>query len=481
MRPIRTIWFLLFAFAAAPLPLMGAVEPVVVAIVDSGLNGAHEAFDYRGPESGDDQVVAWWDFTRPGVPGPSDRWDARAEPSDETGHGTVVAGLVAGRVPGEWIPAEGFEIAVAKVCDLGGCRGDIQGAIRWAVDVAGADVVVVSLGAGVPIPESVAGVHEAVAYARQHGALTVVSVGNGLANRNVGPGAGSITPFGSSADALVVGNDGGTGLQETWDPEVVADPFTDRAPGAWCVRCSTSARGSSIANARVGSVAAAALALARQAGLNPSPDEVETLLKRAARDTERAPSIEGYGVLDRTGFDELARHAVAGTTPPRPDGDVNSIYVEHVAGGLRSVWSRSLNGDATLLKCHEDPDARSGVIGGGVHPGFGRAERWDVGPDHGVVRVTIEFSSATQDLDLYAVEPAESGWRVVARADSRGSGSDSVMVSTARPVSFLVVGRVVLTEQPYRIAVVGPGGDMTAHSAGGLVCVSTTPRVVHVS
>src|SRR5688572_18294914 len=101
-----------------------ALREPVVAVVDTGLRATHQEFDYRGPTSTSDQVVAWWDFTsevkeKVALPGPGQLWDtAVRDPYDRQGHGTGTAAMAVGRnaVP-EKTPAAlpGGKVAIAKV------------------------------------------------------------------------------------------------------------------------------------------------------------------------------------------------------------------------------------------------------------------------------------------------------------------------------------------------------------------------------
>ncbi|MFI7434371.1 S8 family serine peptidase [Micromonospora haikouensis] len=132
---------------------------VTVAVIDGGVYAAHP--DLRG------QVLRGTSLSS------AVRADGHADP-DREGHGTAMAGIIAGRGGGPMrllgIAPEAKILPVA----LGAPREwDIAGGIRWAAD-AGADVINLSIGAPGTDPE----VAEAVRYALGKGAVLVAAAGN---------------------------------------------------------------------------------------------------------------------------------------------------------------------------------------------------------------------------------------------------------------------------------------------------------------
>jgi len=124
---------------------------ILVAVIDSGVDFAHP--DARLT----DTLVAGWDWV-----------DDDADPQDDYGHGTRMAGVVAGVL-------EGVEIMPLRILGSAG-RGttfDVADAITYAADE-GADVINLSLGG---LTDSQA-VRDAVAYARTKGASVVAAAGN---------------------------------------------------------------------------------------------------------------------------------------------------------------------------------------------------------------------------------------------------------------------------------------------------------------
>ena len=328
------------ATLAGIAPARAAADPVVVAVIDTGLAANHPEFDYRGPDSNDDQLVAWWDFSDDAeghLPNTGDLWDPTVrEPFDPHGHGTATASMAVGlNRAEEKAPAAfpGGKLAVAKVGSgaKAAITGDLAAAVEWAVDTVGADVISMSIGAGFVLLED-EGLHDAIAYARASGVLVVVSNGNGFLNSGVPGEPGTVKGYGNSPHVLSVGAADANGLIVTTDPEVVADftPVAADKNGGY-----KTATGTSFASPFVAGLGARLISEARAAGRDLEPSEAEALLKFSARDTAFPPNIEGYGVLDIDSVAAAVAHARAGTTP-EPD-PVNHAYSTLVRDGITGL------------------------------------------------------------------------------------------------------------------------------------------------
>jgi membrane-anchored mycosin MYCP len=138
---------------------------VTVAIIDSGVSGAHPALDGK--------VARGTDFVTPG-----------AGDCDENGHGTLIAGLIAGRqtvsngyafhgvAPGaQVVPVRVLRDQTRSFNDDLPAR--IAEAIRWAVDVGGAEVMNLSL-TTTHSPD----LEAAIRYAVGKGVVLVAAAGN---------------------------------------------------------------------------------------------------------------------------------------------------------------------------------------------------------------------------------------------------------------------------------------------------------------
>ena len=331
--------------AAAPV-----VREPVVAVIDTGARATHQEFDYRGPTSARDQFVGWWDFTsevkgKIALPGPGQVWDtAVRDPYDRHGHGTGTAGMAVGRnvvAPKTPSALPGGKLAVAKVGNKDGLiEGDIAAAIRWAADTVRADVISISIGSIVPYPAAAArDDYDAIKAARAKGVLVVVANGNGWGNVGLLPGdPGWASNYSSSTNVLTVGASDSAGLLVTTDPEVAAD-YTVITAAAQADNAYAETGGTSFSAPFVAGFAGATLREARAAGRPLPVARLEQLIKYVAKDTSIPPSFEGYGTLSLAELPLAQRHARAGTLPSRPATDLNAMYVEDVAGTLRSAWS----------------------------------------------------------------------------------------------------------------------------------------------
>jgi thermitase len=158
---------------------------VTVAVVDSGVDLGHPDLVGRLRDDGRDFV------------------DDDEDPSDENGHGTNVAGIVAATLDnneGGAGLAPGVMILPVRVMNAKGFGSDraISRGVRYAADQ-GAQVINLSLGATLTIGADTesAQVSAAIKYAQEKGALVIVAAGNDFV-----PLPNAIV--GDNADALIV-------------------------------------------------------------------------------------------------------------------------------------------------------------------------------------------------------------------------------------------------------------------------------------
>lgn len=145
-------------------------EGIRVAVIDTGLDADHEAFD--GVE-----IVEWKDFV-----------NGKSKPYDDEGHGTAMTSIIAGQsaLPGG---ARDVELIIVKVLDANGIGTDalIADGVLFAIDPNddgdyrdGADVISMSLGgrtsylAAIIGTKSQAAINKAVSI----GVLVVAAAGN---------------------------------------------------------------------------------------------------------------------------------------------------------------------------------------------------------------------------------------------------------------------------------------------------------------
>jgi subtilisin family serine protease len=149
----------------------GSGRGVTVAVIDTGIDYRHAALG--GGLGAGFKVIGGWDFVNDGP-----------DPLDDHGHGTHVAGIIAGEGSGVRGVAPGVSLLAYKVLDARGfgSESDIIAAIERAVDPNGdgdpsdrVDVVNMSLGAPATVDDPVA---VAVARAIELGVVFSIAVGN---------------------------------------------------------------------------------------------------------------------------------------------------------------------------------------------------------------------------------------------------------------------------------------------------------------
>ena len=404
-------------------PANATGEGVTVAILDSGINGDHPDLEGRVAERVD---LTGSEPTHP------------ANGTDESGHGTFVAGVLGG----SGAASDGDHAGVAPDAALVDVRimaedGDadeatVAEAIEYAVSEADADIVLLSLQSVGSEPEVI---EERVEWANDRGVTVVASAGN-----RGGPRA--VTTPGTSAGALTVGaaDNAGTVWERSAYGPTRAGAFKPEllAPGVGIVgpradyngetdlegedkdtdASDPYARrtGTSIAAAKAAGVAALIL----EAEPNLGPAAVERRLTSTARpvptdsnrtaaagsgvvDAERAlaPDVVGDGVLDLgvVADDEPITRTV--TVENRDDRRHELAFeatLRNAETGERADGAMSLNesnhslapGERATVEVRVDGNVSSGVYAGGIrYTVDGEARSIAVGFVRGG-RVTVE-------------------------------------------------------------------------------------------
>ena len=172
--------------------ITGAVGGIGIAVIDSGI--------VPGPEF-ENRIAAFYDFTKGDIQAVS--------PLDPYGHGTHVAGLIAGVNVGV---APGARLVGLRVLDDNGkgATSDVVRAIEFAiVNKAALNLHILNLSLGHPIYES-AGTDPlvlAVESAVRHGFVVSVSAGNFGINKKTGePGYAGIASPGNAPSAITSGS-----------------------------------------------------------------------------------------------------------------------------------------------------------------------------------------------------------------------------------------------------------------------------------
>lgn len=329
-------WQLTFLRAEQAWPITKG-EGVTVAVIDSGVDANHP--DLRG------QVVAGTDF----VDGST---DGR---SDAVGHGTAVAGIIAGTaddddgVEGLAPQAMILPIRVLDPNNQYDSADDVANAIRWAVDH-GASVINLSLGSADTSPV----LTEALYYAFENDVVVVACNGNYSNDRGT-----QVWHPAREAGVLAVSGVGGDG--EPWDgsltgPQtVLAAPATD-ITGAEPGGGYTHIQGTSFAAPLV----AAAAALVRSAYPQMSAVDVVNRLISTAWDSG-APGFDdkfGYGIVNPTGAITADVPHVA-RNPLLPNGNRGGSHFQGGPGSPRIVDEGSRGNQS---KDRTSGPSRSGVL-----------------------------------------------------------------------------------------------------------------------
>ncbi len=285
---------------------------IIVAVVDTGVSPIHPELSAA--------LLPGWDFV-----------NNDGDASDDNGHGTHVAGIMAAAINNEQGSAgvaAGVRILPVKVLNSAnsGNYATFAAGIDYAVQH-GARVINLSLGG----PNDSQALHDAIIAATNQGALVVAAAGNTADNRAWYPG--------SYAEALSVGGtnmSGGWWDQSTFNSDVdLAAPadtvwstyWRSDNPGAYEFLSGTSMAAPFVS-------AAAALLLSNRPDLTPG--DLQAILEQTAFDVggDGLDAFTGYGRLDvgaalaASGAWSVARATATPTATPTPPA-----YVQRVNAG----------------------------------------------------------------------------------------------------------------------------------------------------
>ncbi|MBW3561372.1 MAG: S8 family serine peptidase [Actinobacteria bacterium] len=211
-------------------------QGIVVAVIDSGVDLSHPDLASAIARRPDGSVLG------------RDLVDDDDDPTDEHGHGTMVAGLVAARTgngTGVASLAPRASIMPVRVLDedATGTSQNVDEAIRWAADN-GADVINLSLevadeegGSDPTLPIGGSDdTDDAVRYAWERGVAVVAAAGNDSA---------AFTDYSSDTPVLIVGatnrDDARAGFSDTGRRDAVMAPGM-HIVSTWCDPCGQDAR-----------------------------------------------------------------------------------------------------------------------------------------------------------------------------------------------------------------------------------------------
>ncbi|MEV4495814.1 type VII secretion-associated serine protease mycosin [Micromonospora arborensis] len=305
---------------------------VTVAVIDSGVSATHPLL------SG--QVLEGRDF--------NDLPDNQGQ-CDMVGHGTMIAGIIAGR-EGTGVPfsgvAPGARILPIRVLpslkDTTDLRlpVEIAAAIDWAVEQ-GADVINLSL-TTIPLPELTAAVDRALSK----GVVLVAAAGNRTEDQQNRPGYPAAYP-GVIAVGGVDEQGGHVGSSISGDYVDIAAPglnIIGPAPQGSGYRAEPTG-GTSFAAAYVSGVAA----LVRAAYPNLDPQQVAERMERTADNPPEGHNADiGYGVVNPY----RAVSSLLGTRKNQPVAAIAAPVVRDDPLGWQrpaSIWAAAVGGLLTVL------------------------------------------------------------------------------------------------------------------------------------
>ena len=259
-------WGLRQIDAPAAWALMsGASRPVVVAVVDSGVDPSQQ--DLQGA------LVPGADFA-----------DSSGSTADQYGHGTMVAGVIAARGNnGQGVAGVCWTCLVmpVKVLDASGAgtSANVADGIRWAADH-GANVINMSFVLSGPDADVAA----AIAYAHDRGAIIVAAAGN----------SGSGEPTYPAAYPFVVSVAATDDADQLYPWSAHGSWVTLSAPGCTMTTALGGGSASFCGTSAAAPLVSGLAALGYEAGA-PSEAELEAALERTAKPL---PGAVGSGRVD---------------------------------------------------------------------------------------------------------------------------------------------------------------------------------------
>jgi serine protease AprX len=355
---------------------------VTVAVIDSGINAAHD--DFADPATGLPRVARFVDFVN-NIP----------TPYDDYGHGTHVAGIIAGNGADSGGLRAGIapsaSIVALKVLDGSGSGriSDVIAALDYVVShQSELNIRVVNLSVATGVYESYDSdpLTQAAKQAVNAGVVVVASAGNAGRNQQGQTQHGGITAPGNAPWVLTVGASSHMGTIDRSDDTMAA--FSSRgptaidggvkpdlvAPGVGIE--STTSPDSTLYNTKAAyllpgttqtsyvpylslsgtsqaaPVVAGTVALMLQANPSLTPNAVKAVLQYTAQVYPAYdPMTEGAGFLNAAGAVSLANFLASPATVPFPDSTNWSGQIiwagNRVSGGLltadANAWSRGVD------------------------------------------------------------------------------------------------------------------------------------------
>lgn len=311
-------------------------DDVVVAVIDTGIDGNHVDLDGG-------KIIAWKDYVR-----------NRTTPYDDNGHGTHVAGIIAGE--GDENSnykgvAEGAALIGLKVLDSrgSGSMSDVTAAIDWCIsnkDTYGIDIINLSLGTS-GSSDGTDSTSLAVNNAVDNGIVVVVAAGNsGPSRYTIGsPGAAekaitvaAMADVGELGFNLTDFSSRGPTADNRMKPDISAPGYNITAPEANSTNDYVTYSGTSMATP----FTAGTVALMLDANPGLSPSQVKNILLNNAQDWGPNGKDIEYGTGRLDGYEAIkAAGGFNGTNIQIPNHYYRS---ESLSGSGRSdIWEFTVN------------------------------------------------------------------------------------------------------------------------------------------
>ena len=281
-------------FTPKKLPFTG--KKITIAILDTGVY-PHQDLTYPS-----NRIIAWADFV-----------NNRAEPYDDNGHGTHVAGIIAGNGSGSFGKYRGMapeaDLAVIKVLDKDG-NGSLSAIIEgidWCIkNKTKYNIKVINLSFGAVVQESYRTdlLCRATSAAWDEGILVCAAAGND------GPEEGTINTPGINPKIITVGNldhrRTAAGDDDDLHPTSSRGPTRDRlvkpdllAPGTKIISIRPGGGYRSLTGTSMAaSLVSGAIALILEKDPRLRPDQVKKLLTKNARPLALEKYEQGAGVIN---------------------------------------------------------------------------------------------------------------------------------------------------------------------------------------
>ncbi|MHA1449273.1 MAG: S8 family peptidase, partial [Candidatus Hodarchaeales archaeon] len=413
---------------------------IKVCVIDTGIDKKHHDLQEIG--NGSTKIISEASFID---------FDFDGDPDDDTndmvGHGTHVAGTVAGNGYHRGVAPDAYLINARALDDIGWTYTSwVVSAVEWAVLEAKADIITMSIGWDYRFFGVIPAVNDIVGWAWDQGVVVTVAAANS------GPDPVTIGSPCMSPKIITVGATDahdGLALFSSRGPQPFGYPDPDIcAPGVDVFSCSPDnkyriASGTSMATPH----AAGAIALLLEAHPGASPDQIKTNLMKNAVDINEPRFSQGAGLINLTAAHENWDDGAAIVFPlfdsddafHLSSGEKYSGYLEFISGqNLGTPDFMVSGGNITSLTIDE-----SGLVSSAGHQ-FVPFSVMATGDEGDYFWTTVQESITGIIMNITVIlNPAE---------NDAGSGTDAGDIfSSAMEVAFGNYTGVLFDDDYYKI------------------------------